>query len=163
MAYTLVREPRDPPPSEPEGKADVIVVLGGMAPERVDMAVDLYRKGVAPVVIVSGDSGIILKALEGRIPAEAIRHENAATSTWQNARFTEPVLRQTGAKQVVIVTSWYHARRALLVFQHRMPDIRFRVAYKPKPEVLPDKDRTMSKRERLAVWHTTLVHGVWCL
>lgn len=162
LGYAFLRTP-GLPRSQPEGQADAIVVLGGMAPERIEMAVELYQKGIAPMVIVSGDRGMIVKALEERIPAGTIRHENAATSTWENARFTEPMLRQAGAREVVVVTSWYHARRALLVFRHCMPDIHLRVAYRPKPGVLPDKDRQMSSRERLACWHTTLVHGVWCL
>jgi hypothetical protein len=30
-----------------------------------------------------------------------------------------------GAKRVIIVTSWYHSRRALHTFQHYAPDIQF--------------------------------------
>jgi len=68
-----------------------------------------------------------------------------------------------GAREVVIVTSWYHARRALCIFQHCMPDIHFRVAYLPMPAILSEKHRQMARRERLAIWHTTLMHGIWCL
>src|ERR1035441_10336009 len=32
---------------------------------------------------------------------------------------------QKGAKRVIIVTSWYHSRRALHAFQHYAPDIQF--------------------------------------
>jgi hypothetical protein len=35
------------------------------------------------------------------------------------------LLRQMGAKRVIIVTSWYHSRRALACFEHYAPDIKF--------------------------------------
>jgi uncharacterized SAM-binding protein YcdF (DUF218 family) len=163
VAYVLLREMPAPPPSQSETPADAIVVLGGRTPQRVQMAVTLYQNGVAPVVVVSGDNDTIVAALAGRIPATAIQHENAATSTFENARFTEPFLRKLGAKDVVIVSSWYHVRRAQRIFEHRMPDIRFRVAYLPEPAFPQAWEKAMSRRERFAVWHTTLMHGVWCL
>src|SRR5207249_2969587 len=46
-------------------------------------------------------------------------------STQQNAQRSVPLLRQRGVKRALLVTSWYHSRRALAVFRHAAPDIKF--------------------------------------
>jgi uncharacterized SAM-binding protein YcdF (DUF218 family) len=87
------------------------------------------------------------------VPPAAIELERKSRSTKQNAQFSIPLLRamnardlvatphptlspseaereveghgSAGAKRVIIVTSWYHSRRALHAFQHYAPDIQF--------------------------------------
>ena len=87
------------------------------------------------------------------VPASAIELECKSLSTKQNAQFSIALLRAMrapdvgptphptlspggaeradgsrglgGAKRVIIVTSWYHSRRALHTFQHYAPDMQF--------------------------------------
>ena len=77
------------------------------------------------------------------MPAAAIEVEAKSRSTKQNALFTIPLLRAMNTalsdhpvegedwragrrlKRVIIVTSWYHSRRALHCFRHYAPDIQF--------------------------------------
>lgn len=114
-----------------EGKdatADVIVVLGGEPMQRPPRAAELFKQGTAPVVIVSGngDCEDVRRLLEARgVPAPAIQLECASTSTVQNARFSAPLLRARHARRVILVTSWFHSRRALYCFRHYAPEIEF--------------------------------------
>ncbi|MGE9269984.1 MAG: ElyC/SanA/YdcF family protein, partial [Verrucomicrobiales bacterium] len=80
-----------------------------------------------------------------------------------NARFCRPILESLKVRKVVIVTSWYHAGRALRIFQHEMPKMKFEVAFEPEPEDTSSDPNHMAVREKLAVWHTTLRHRIWCL
>lgn len=110
-----------------ETKADELVVLGG-GDGRADRAAELYRQGVAPGVICTGygDCAANVLVLEkSGVPASAILAEPTALTTFQNAQITVPLLRKMGAHRVILVTSWYHSRRALAVFQHVAPDIQF--------------------------------------
>lgn len=109
-------------------KADVIVVLGGGQTERPRYAAELYRAAEAPLVICSGlgdcESNRRLLIREG-VPVDAIQLENKSTNTSENARFTIETLRKLGAKRIIIVTTWYHSRRALNTFEHYAPDLTF--------------------------------------
>ena len=108
--------------------ADAMVVLGGGATERPARAAELFHSGAAPRIIVSGrgDSASNRKRLlAAGVPASAIEVEPKSVSTRQNAQFSIALLRALGAKRVIIVTTWYHSRRALHTFQHYAPDIAF--------------------------------------
>jgi uncharacterized SAM-binding protein YcdF (DUF218 family) len=107
-------------------KAQVIIMLGGGLPEREIRAAELYRGGAAPLVIITGagDHPELLLQKYG-VPAPAIRVESAARSTWQNATFTVPLLRQLKVTNAILVTSWFHSRRALACFRRAAPGIQF--------------------------------------
>lgn len=109
-------------------KADVIVILGGGWHDRPERAAELFKKRAAPRIIVSGagDCEINRRALiEAGVPAGVIELENQSHTTEENARFTIKLLREQKLNRVIIVTSWYHSRRALGTFQHFAPEIKF--------------------------------------
>jgi len=110
------------------GQADVMVVLGGGVTERPRRAAELFQSGEAPLVICSGlgdcESNQRL-LVQGGVPSGAIRLECESKNTSENARFTIKLLRKLGVKKVIIVTSWYHSRRALHCFEHYAPDLTF--------------------------------------
>lgn len=100
-------------------KADVIVVLGGESESRVSKAIELYRRGFAPKVLVTGRSdGVLIgrRLVAAGVPEKAIWVETAAESTFENASFSLPILRQWNTRSVLLVTSWFHSRRATSVF-----------------------------------------------
>ena len=108
--------------------ADVIVVLGGGWPDRPGRAAELFKLGEAPEILVSGfgDCASNEKQLESDgVTNAAIVLEPKSRTTRENAEFSIPILRQMGAHRVIIVTSWYHSRRALMCFEHYAPDIQF--------------------------------------
>ncbi len=112
-----------------EEKADAIIVLGGGSHQlRPEHAADLFKKGLAPLVLVSGtgDFDLNVQGLEKNgVPASAIIIESRSKSTLQNARFSIDILRQHNMHRAIIVTSWYHSRRALHCFQQLGPDLQF--------------------------------------
>jgi uncharacterized SAM-binding protein YcdF (DUF218 family) len=109
-------------------QADALVVLGGGSYERPARAAELFQSGAAPRIIVSGagDSEHNKRLLVSKgVPPAAIELEGKSRSTKQNAQFSLPLLRALGARRVIIVTSWYHSRRALHAFQHYAPNLQF--------------------------------------
>lgn len=108
-------------------QADAMVVLGG-AIDRAARAAELFKAREAPQVLVSGtgDWQIHRKFLiQSGVPPERITVEDASSTTHNNARFSVSILRRMGAKRVIIVTSWYHSRRALACFRHEAPEMEF--------------------------------------
>lgn len=109
-------------------KADAIVVLGGGSHERPECAAELFKQHAVPRIIVSGygDCEINRRALiDLGVPASAIEMENQSRTTQENAQFTIKMLRAEKARRVIIVTSWYHSRRALACFRHYASEIKF--------------------------------------
>lgn len=109
-------------------KADVLVVLGGGSHDRPERAAELFKEHAAPRVLVSGlgDCKIYRRALiEAGVPPRAIQMEDQSRSSKENAVYAVQLLRKQGAHRVIIVTSWYHSRRALACFEHYGPEIQF--------------------------------------
>src|SRR5262249_53016135 len=125
----------------PPSKADAIVVFaggvgesgraGGGAQERLKQAIDLYRAGYAPYLVLS--SGYVYSfheaeamralAVDQGVPASAIALEEHATNTYQNVRFVDDILRDHHWQRILLVSSPYHMRRALLVWRKQAPAI----------------------------------------
>lgn len=109
---------------------DCIIVLGAgvwgdrpspMLKDRLDKAITLYAKGIAPKIIMSGDHGKedydevnIMKdyAIEKGIPSEDIFMDHAGFSTYDSIYRAKEIF---GAKKIVIVTQEYHLYRALYI------------------------------------------------
>ena len=109
-------------------KADVIVVLGGGSHERPERAAELFKEHAAPRIIISGlgDYEINRRLLiAAGVPANAIELETQSRTTRENAQFTVKLLREQKQRGVILVTSWYHSRRALACFRHYAPEIKF--------------------------------------
>ena len=108
--------------------ADVIVVLGGGLHERPERAAELFRQRAAPRILITGagDDEINRAILRGQgVPAGAIEVEGDSTTTRENAEFTLKRLRAEKVHRVILVTTWYHARRALKTFEHYAPEMTF--------------------------------------
>lgn len=121
--------------------ADAIVVFaggvgesgraGGGQQERLKQAIDLYRAGYAPVMVLS--SGFVYSyreaeqmralAIDQGIPQSQIIVEDHAANTYQNVTFVEKILREHKWKRLLLVSSPYHMRRALLVWRKVAPDV----------------------------------------
>jgi uncharacterized SAM-binding protein YcdF (DUF218 family) len=130
--------------------ADAIVVFaggvgesgtaGGGYQERVRHAVDLYQAGYAPRLVFS--SGFVFTFREAEImrnlavdlgvPRDAILLEERASSTFGNVVNVRPLLVAEGAREVLLVSSPYHMRRAVLTWRRQSPDIA--VAATPVPQ-----------------------------
>jgi len=124
--------------------SDVMVVLGGQATNRPRLAAELFNEGLARQIIVTGigDGPINAYQLAARgVPLDKIRLEPNSNSTYENARNTALILDELHAQRVIIVTSWFHARRARACFRHFRPNLEFIIATTPPEwEYLYSKD-----------------------
>src|SRR5262245_29012432 len=127
--------------SEPPGPADAIVVFaggvgesgqaGGGYQERVKQAVTLYRAGYAPSMIF--ESGYVFAfreaeimrdlAIANGVPPSAIVLETSAVNTYEDVVKVRELLRGQGWRRILLVSSPYNMRRAMLVWQKQAPDI----------------------------------------
>jgi uncharacterized SAM-binding protein YcdF (DUF218 family)/glycosyltransferase involved in cell wall biosynthesis len=122
-------------------RADAIVVFaggvgetgkaGGGAQERLKEAVDLYRAGYAPYLVLSSGYVYSFKEAESMrdlaiaqgVPPSAIALEEHATNTYENVKFVDRVLREHRWRSILLVSSPYHMRRALMVWRKLAPDV----------------------------------------
>jgi uncharacterized SAM-binding protein YcdF (DUF218 family) len=127
--------------NETPGPADAIVVFAGGAgesgeagggyQERVKQAVDLYNEGFAARMIFS--TGYVFAFKEGEvmrslaltegIPDEAIILETQARNTFENVARSRDILIQNGWRRVLLVSSPYHMRRAMLTWRKVAPEM----------------------------------------
>ena len=124
--------------------ADAIVVLGGgmtankvaypyadisEAGDRVWHAARLYRAGKAPLVVPTGcndKDAVVPLLLDLGVPSTALRVEDEARNTEENARFVATMLKDVvpGRKpRILLVTSAIHMRRALLMYSRYAPEL----------------------------------------
>jgi uncharacterized SAM-binding protein YcdF (DUF218 family) len=112
-------------------KADAMVVLGGggqLSNSRPERASEIFKAGEAHLIICSGlgDTSARKEYLtDSGIPSADILLEPNSHSTRENAIFTIALLHARHLHSAIIVTSWYHSRRALACFEHYAPDIKF--------------------------------------
>ena len=110
---------------------DCIIVLGAgvrkdgspssMLKDRLDKGIELYNKGVAPKIIMSGDHGqrrydevntMKKYAIEQGVPSEDIFMDHAGFSTYESIYRERDVFE---VKKAIIVTQKYHMYRALYI------------------------------------------------
>lgn len=134
----------DPPVAWAQRNAIVLLGAGTVHPEhdslipsffadgRILKAAQLYAAckatgGDCHLVVCGGDSqdhGEPESVVYGRalrklgIPAADLTLETRSMTTWQNAQFSRPLLRDYAPQHLVLVTSGIHLRRSLLYFAH---------------------------------------------
>jgi uncharacterized SAM-binding protein YcdF (DUF218 family) len=118
---------------DPATKADAIVVLGGSPENRPFEAAKLYHEGVAPVILYTDvqpspveELGIVptepeqtrrILASNGVPTSAMILVGTNVASTFDEAVAVRDWIGGTGIRSVVIVTDWFHTRRAQWIFQ----------------------------------------------
>jgi uncharacterized SAM-binding protein YcdF (DUF218 family) len=90
---------------------------------RMQVALALYRAGVAPVLLLSGggepvpEAAVMRRmALAAGVPESALLVESESRSTVENAIYAAAVLAVRQATAVLLVTDRYHAFRARVLF-----------------------------------------------
>ena len=122
-------------------ETDAIVILGGAtrgdthlstmadlntAADRITHGLALYQAGKAPLVLLTGGSttGSRPEAEQLRdylelmgMPRSALLLERQSLDTRQNAQYSKVLLEARGVRKITLVTSAYHMRRALPLFE----------------------------------------------
>lgn len=111
--------------------ADCIMVLGcgiedeetpsPMLKDRLDVGIELYKQGVAPKILLTGDNGtekhneihVMLKyTREAGVPEKDIFCDHAGFSTYESMYRAGSIF---NAERVIVVTQTYHQYRALYI------------------------------------------------
>jgi len=133
--------------------ADVILVLGAaeyvgrpspVLRSRLDHALELYQKGLAPRILTTGGAGgdpIFTEGDVGRayllrrnVPAEAITVEEEGSTTAESAVAAAEIMIRMNLNSCIVVTDGYHIYRVKKLLENRG----FRVYGSPRKE----EDRT---------------------
>jgi uncharacterized SAM-binding protein YcdF (DUF218 family) len=123
---------------DPPERADAIVVLAGSYPDRVLEAVELYKRGLAPRIILcrepettglrrlaelgltvprpSDVSRMVAEQL-GVPPAAVEILDRAGDSTYAEAETVLDEVTRRGYRAILLVTSKYHTRRAAAIYR----------------------------------------------
>jgi uncharacterized SAM-binding protein YcdF (DUF218 family) len=133
--FLIVNQPRT---------SDVIMVLAGDTDRRPARAVELLKQGIAPHLIINvpadervfqfRETDLARQYVEGLPEAKSIAicpiH---GLSTKTEAQDAASCLRTSGARSVLLVTSDFHTRRALSVFETEMSSYQFSIAASLNP------------------------------
>lgn len=115
--------------------ADVIAVYGG-ARERTMHGIDLYRRGLAPQLWHTGyaaqRASTIGLLLNVDLPQETI-HYLPSDSTWEDGQAIVTVAKQRHVKHILVVTSWFHSRRAICTIKRQLAGSGIKVSYDAPP------------------------------
>jgi uncharacterized SAM-binding protein YcdF (DUF218 family) len=96
-------------------RADAIVVLAGSR-SRLPLALDLFRRGVAPTLAISRDPGEKQRAALCRLPPlHSFCFQARPFSTRGEARAVAALARERGWRSVAIVSSRFHLFRVRLL------------------------------------------------
>lgn len=109
-------------------RADVIIILGGGSHERPIRAAELFDQQAAPRILISGAGDYYINRhilITNGIPSAKIGVEDQSRTTRENAEFSYKILQAENVHSAILVTSWYHSRRALKTFEHFAPGIKF--------------------------------------
>lgn len=127
--------------NEAPAKSDAIVVLNGHNIKgRIEHAVSLYKQGLAPRIIISGETELeketgisILKiyAQSLGVSGESVEVQNRSLSTYEDAVYVDRLLRERKYRSFILVTSPLHSRRSSILFKRVLsPDIRWMISCK---------------------------------
>lgn len=129
-------------PPDPLPSADVILLLGGATDfdgypqttvalneraDRIWYAAWLYHQGAADKLLLSGgllpgngrsEANRMADALSLMgVPPTAVYLEEASRNTYENARFSQPILEENGLETILLVTSALHMPRSVAIFE----------------------------------------------
>lgn len=112
-------------------KSDIIIIPSGTDDgARIRYGVNLYKKGFAPQILLSGSSYLweetkidLMKvyAMQLGVPESAILVDHESGSTVGNAMTAKEIVIKNGYRSVLIVTSPTHSRRISMVFRKKFP------------------------------------------
>jgi uncharacterized SAM-binding protein YcdF (DUF218 family) len=137
IAYVSVRIERQSNRDEAQ-KADVILVLGAaeyrgrpsqVLRARLDHALELYQRKLAPLLLTTGGAGgdpVFTEGGVGRsylighgVPAEAIIVETEGETTVESTAMAGEIMRRMGLRSVIVVSDGYHIYRVKRMLQFR--------------------------------------------
>jgi uncharacterized SAM-binding protein YcdF (DUF218 family) len=133
-----------------EAATDLAVILDGGKGERLWKGLDLWQRGVAKRLLITGDADPVLPVYAGGpgitqaeakreiairkgVPADSVEVLLGPTSTLEEARAVRRWCDGRTIRSITVVTSPFHTRRARAVFRHafRKSGVRVMVDHAP--------------------------------
>jgi uncharacterized SAM-binding protein YcdF (DUF218 family) len=113
--------------------AELIFVFGTWYSQPAEMAADLFQRGVAPRILVTGGSNkhtgvneaeahwAIL--CEAGVPDASIYVENQSANTLENVRLALPLIEGflDQIQTILVIAKWQHSRRAVMTLKAHLP------------------------------------------
>lgn len=158
---------------DPLQKADAILVLGGETRQgdRVMHAVKLYKRGLAPLLVLSGtpmgfrthEAEVMQRHAEylGVSPEHIVTVKHASESTREEAGVLVPVLRGKGVKKVILVTSSSHTGRAKRTFEKVAGPVGPRFLASPVDDGYFNPDGWWTRRKDAKTLVSEAIKTVW--
>lgn len=137
----------------PLQKADLIFVLNGDYNTRPFYASDLYRQGLAPLVLIAqaesspaellgledNPTQIAVRVMEIKgIPSESViilKENGPVTSTFDEARALRTYVETHQVHSIILLTSEFHTRRARWVFERELRGLQVRLEVAGAPHI----------------------------
>jgi uncharacterized SAM-binding protein YcdF (DUF218 family) len=148
-------------------QVDAVVVLGSGHPQRMLRGISLYKQGLGPELWHTGHTlgprehmtraqQAAQLAIAHDVPAEAIRLL-ASGSTWEDGQAIAAQIKDRQLKSIIVVTDWWHSRRALCVIKQQLAGSRVAVYYAPPPDSPYGPDNWWQERRGRALVFRELV------
>jgi uncharacterized SAM-binding protein YcdF (DUF218 family) len=144
--------------------ADLIFVPGTRLPTPALIAADLFRRRIAPIIVLTGGDNRHTGENEARAHVALLREqgialdsmimEDRSTNTLENVTFALPLIAEQIALEaltsIVIVAKWMHSRRVLMTLKRHMPaQVRY-YAHTYDPEGVTRENWHLHPREESA-------------
>jgi uncharacterized SAM-binding protein YcdF (DUF218 family) len=119
-------------------RADVIIIMGAaeyrgkpspVFRARIDHALELWKRGLAPRILTTGGAGGDPVYTEGEVarnylvrqgvPSENILVESEGASTWQSTAIAAEMMRRMNLKSCIVVSDAYHIFRVKKMLEFR--------------------------------------------
>ena len=129
-------------------QADLVFAFGTRHLEPAQIAADLVKRGIGHYVALTGGNNPLTGVGEANahsevilgigVPRECIIVESQSTNTLENVVFALPEIEKRvdleEVESIVVVTKWYHCRRAIMTLKRHLPaGIRyFAMTYEPQ-------------------------------
>lgn len=158
---------------DPLQKADAILVLAGDTRhgDRVSHAVQLFKGGYAPVLVLSGtpmgfrthEAEVMQRQAEyhGVSPERIVTVKHDSESTLEEAGVLVPVLHGKGVKKVILVTSNYHTGRAKRIFEKAAGPVGPRFLASPVDDGYFNPDGWWTRRKDAKTFVYEAIKTVW--
>jgi uncharacterized SAM-binding protein YcdF (DUF218 family) len=156
-------------------QADVILVLGAaeyrgrpspVLRARLDHALELYNRRLAPLIMTTGGAGgdpVFTEAGVGRsylmskgVPSESIIVEEEGESTVASTAMAGEIMRRMGLHSAIVVSDGYHIYRVKKMLQFRG----LNVYGSPRKELAPDSFRERWNYVKQAIGYLLWSAGV---